>query len=40
MAGGFEVTDHVFTSDGSIVFHQPENRLHTIKAIRLASFGS
>jgi ornithine carbamoyltransferase len=39
-AGGFEVTDQVFTSDASTVFHQPETRLHTIKAIRMASFGS
>ncbi len=40
MAGGFAVTDQVFTSDASIVLHQPENRLNTVKAILMASFGS
>jgi hypothetical protein len=30
---GAEVTDEVFTSPRSIVFHQAENRLHTIKAV-------
>jgi ornithine carbamoyltransferase len=34
------MTGQVFTSEASIVFHQPENRLHTIKAIRIASIGS
>jgi carbamate kinase len=31
---GAEVTDEVFTSSASIVFHQAENRMHTIKALR------
>ena len=34
---GLEVTDEVFTSPMSIVFDQAENRLHTIKAVMLAS---
>ncbi len=32
-----EVTDEVFESDASVVFDQAENRLHTIKAIMLAT---
>jgi ornithine carbamoyltransferase len=40
MSGGLEVTDEVFTSEASIVFHQAENRLHTIKAILVATLGS
>jgi ornithine carbamoyltransferase len=32
-----EVTDQVFESDASIVFEQAENRLHTIKAILVAT---
>ena len=35
-----EVTDEVFESSASIVFDQAENRLHTIKAIMVASIGS
>ena len=34
-----EVTDEVFESDRSIVFDQAENRLHTIKAIMVATLG-
>lgn len=34
-----EVTDAVFESDASIVFTQAENRLHTIKAMLVASLG-
>ncbi|CAB3774775.1 Ornithine carbamoyltransferase, catabolic [Paraburkholderia humisilvae] len=37
LAGGVEVTDEVFESDASIVFEQAENRLHTIKAILVAT---
>lgn len=40
MTGGLEVTDEVFSSEASIVFHQAENRLHTIKAILVATLGS
>jgi ornithine carbamoyltransferase len=36
---GLEVTEDVFESEHSIVFDQAENRLHTIKAIMVASIG-
>jgi ornithine carbamoyltransferase len=36
---GLEVTDEVFTSGASIVFDQAENRLHTIKAVLVATLG-
>ena len=39
MTGGLEVTDQVFQSPASIVFDQAENRLHTIKAILVATLG-
>ena len=32
-----EVTDEVFESPSSIVFDQAENRLHTIKAVMVAT---
>ncbi len=35
-----EVTDEVFESEHSIVFDQAENRMHTIKAIMVATLGS
>jgi ornithine carbamoyltransferase len=35
-----EVSDEVFESKASIVFQQAENRLHTIKAVMLATLGS
>jgi ornithine carbamoyltransferase len=35
-----EVTDEVFESAHSIVFDQAENRMHTIKAIMVATLGS
>jgi ornithine carbamoyltransferase len=34
-----EVTDEVFESEASIVFDQAENRLHTIKAVLVATLG-
>jgi ornithine carbamoyltransferase len=37
---GLEVTDDVFESPASIVFDQAENRLHTIKAVMVATLGS
>jgi ornithine carbamoyltransferase len=39
MSEGLEVTDEVFQSPASIVFDQAENRLHTIKAILVATIG-
>ena len=36
---GLEVTEDVFESKHSIVFDQAENRLHTIKAILVATLG-
>lgn len=35
--GGMEVTDEVFESPNSIVFDQAENRMHTIKAVMVAT---
>ena len=34
-----EVTDEVFESGKSIVFDEAENRMHTIKAVMLATLG-
>jgi len=39
MTSGLEVTGEVFASGASIVFDQAENRLHTIKAILVATLG-
>jgi ornithine carbamoyltransferase len=36
---GLEVTDDVFESETSIVFDQAENRMHTIKAVMVATLG-
>jgi ornithine carbamoyltransferase len=35
-----EVTEEVFESGASIVFDQAENRMHTIKALLVATIGS
>lgn len=35
-----EVTDEVFESPASVVFDQAENRMHTIKAVLVATIGS
>ena len=35
-----EVTDEVFESPASIGFDQAENRMHTIKAVLVATIGS
>ena len=35
-----EVTEKVFESENSVVFDQAENRLHTIKAVMVATLGS
>lgn len=37
MTAGLEVTDEVFRSGASLVFDQAENRLHTIKAVLVAT---
>ncbi|MFL7025412.1 ornithine carbamoyltransferase [Enterovibrio norvegicus] len=37
---GLEVTEDVFESDFSIVFDEAENRMHTIKAVMVATLGS
>jgi ornithine carbamoyltransferase len=39
MVSGLEVTDEVFSSGACIVFDQAENRLHTIKAVLVATLG-
>ena len=36
---GLEVTDDVFESEANVAFDQAENRLHTIKAILVATLG-
>ncbi|MGW8187693.1 MAG: hypothetical protein ACWGNK_10515 [Desulfobacterales bacterium] len=35
-----EVTEEIFESDTSIVFDEAENRIHTIKAVMVATLGS
>ncbi|NOI78722.1 ornithine carbamoyltransferase [Vibrio coralliilyticus] len=37
---GLEATEEVFESDHSIVFDEAENRMHTIKAVMVATLGS
>ena len=39
MTDGLEVTDEVFRSPASVVFEPTKNRLHTIKAILVATLG-
>ena len=39
LTGGLEVTDEVFEGPASIVFDQAENRMHTIKAVMVATLG-
>jgi ornithine carbamoyltransferase len=34
-----EVTDEVFESEHSVVFDEAENRMHTIKAVMVATLG-
>ena len=36
---GLEVTDEVFESEINVAFEQAENRLHTIKALLVATIG-
>ena len=37
---GMEVTNDVFESERAIVWDQAENRMHTIKAIMVATLGA
>jgi ornithine carbamoyltransferase len=37
---GIEVTEGVFEAKNSLVFDQAENRLHTIKAVMVATLGA
>ena len=39
ISDGLEVTDEVFESEWNVAFEQAENRLHTIKAILVATLG-
>ena len=40
MTNGLEVTEDVFESDHCIAFDQAENRMHTIKAVMVATLGN
>jgi ornithine carbamoyltransferase len=40
MPDGLEVSHEVFESPASVVFDQAENRMHTIKAVMVATIGS
>ncbi|MDO5063593.1 MAG: ornithine carbamoyltransferase [Actinomyces bowdenii] len=37
---GLEVTDEVFESEANVAFDQAENRMHTIKAVMVATLGN
>jgi ornithine carbamoyltransferase len=39
MPNGLEVTNDVFESEANIAFEQAENRMHTIKALLVATLG-
>jgi ornithine carbamoyltransferase len=39
ISDGLEVTDEVFESERNVAFEQAENRLHTIKALLVATLG-
>ena len=39
MPNGLEVTNDVFESEANIAFEQAENRLHSIKALLVATLG-
>jgi ornithine carbamoyltransferase len=39
ISDGLEVTDDVFESEANVAFEQAENRMHTIKAILVATLG-
>jgi ornithine carbamoyltransferase len=39
MTNGLEVTDDIFESEANVAFEQAENRMHTIKALLVATLG-
>jgi ornithine carbamoyltransferase len=39
ISDGLEVTNEVFESERNVAFEQAENRLHTIKALLVATLG-
>jgi len=39
LTDGVEVTNEVFESEANVAFEQAENRLHTIKALLVATLG-
>jgi ornithine carbamoyltransferase len=39
LTNGVEVTNDVFESEANVAFEQAENRLHTIKALLVATLG-
>ena len=39
LPNGLEVTDDVFQSEANLAFEQAENRMHTIKALLVATLG-
>ena len=39
ISDGLEVTDEVFESEANVAFEQAENRMHTIKALLVATLG-
>ncbi len=39
MPNGLEVTNDVFESEANVAFEQAENRMHTIKALLVATLG-
>jgi ornithine carbamoyltransferase len=39
ISNGLEVTNDVFESEANVAFEQAENRLHTIKALLVATLG-
>jgi ornithine carbamoyltransferase len=39
LSNGIEVTDEVFESEANVAFDQAENRMHTIKALLVATLG-
>ena len=39
MSNGLEVTNDVFESEANVAFEQAENRMHTIKALLVATLG-